>query len=124
MDSLCRQMKSLKQKSQQSDLAPDFELEPCSGPLWEVVAFLEARPKLGPAGRSLYNALTGYRPLSQAQEELLVKVLAKMGCPEALQAIKDELAITIQALADCDQECSQKPAGWHLPGPWGLQNQG
>jgi hypothetical protein len=114
-------MKCLKQKSQQSDLTPDFELEPCSGPLWDAVAFLESR-KLGPAGSSLYNALIGYRPLSQVQEELLVKVLAKMGCPEALQVIKEELAITIQALQSCDQECSQKPADWHLPGPWGLQN--
>jgi hypothetical protein len=49
------------------DQTPDFHLEPCSGPLWEVVAFLEARPKLGPVGRSLYNALTGYRPLTEAQ---------------------------------------------------------
>jgi len=104
VDSLCRQVQSLK-KSQQSDLAPDFELEPCSGPLWDTVAFLEAR-KLGPAGKSLLNALTGYRPLTEAQETLLVKVLAKMGCPEALQAINDELASTLQALAACDRESS------------------
>lgn len=94
---------------------PGFELEPCSGPLWETLAFLEARPKMGPAGRSLYSGLTNHMPLTEAQEELLGKVLAKMGCPEALQAIKEEMASTIQALAACDQECSQKPAGWKLP---------
>lgn len=98
------------------DQTPDFELDPCSGPLWEVVAFLEARPKLGPVGRSLYDVLTGFKPLTEPQEELLQKVLAKMRCPEALQDIKNELAITIQALAACNQECSQKPAGWKLPG--------
>jgi len=54
--------------------------------------------------------------LTEPQEELLQKVLAKMRCPEALQDIKNELAITIQALAACNQECSQKPAGWKLPG--------
>ena len=86
---------------------PDFELVDCSQePLFQVMAFLEAR-KLGPNGRGLYSVLTGTRPLSQAQEELLQKVLAKMGCPEALQAIKDELASTQQALAACDAECSK-----------------
>jgi len=29
-----------------------------------------------------------------------------MGCPEALQAINDELASTLQALAACDIESS------------------
>ncbi len=70
-----------------------------------MVAFLEGR-KLGPAGRSLYDILAGYRPLTEAQEELLQKVLANMGCHDVLQDIKDELAITIQALAACDTECS------------------
>jgi hypothetical protein len=49
---------------------------------------------------------------------LLQKVLAKMGCPEALQDIKDELAITtiqavkdelnvmVQGLAEIDKQCS------------------
>jgi len=88
------------------DTAPDLELVDCSQePLFQVMAFLEAR-KLGPAGKSLLNALTGYRPLTEAQETLLVKVLAKMGCPEALQAINDELASTLQALAACDRESS------------------
>jgi len=122
-DDLKKALERLPQATDDED-GPDFELVDCSQePLFQVMAFLESRPKLGPAGRSLYNALTGHRSLSQAQEELLEKVLAKMGCPEALQAIKAELASTLQALAACDQECSQKPAGWHLPGPWGLQNQ-
>lgn len=118
-------MENLKQqKSQQQSEDPDFELVDVSQePLFQVMAFLEARPKLGPAGRSLYNALTGYRPLTEAQEELLQKVLAKMGHPEWLEPILQEMDSTIQALQSCDQECSQKPAGWHLPGPWGLQNQ-
>jgi hypothetical protein len=75
-------------------------------PLFQVMAFLESRPKLGPAGRSLLNALTGYRPLSQAQEELLEKVLAKMGHPEWLEPILQELESTLQALAACDRESS------------------
>jgi hypothetical protein len=103
---------------------PDFELVDCSQePLFQVMAFLESKPKLGPAGRSLYNALTGYRPLSQPQEELLHKVLAKMQHPEWLEPILQEMDSTISALAACDRECSLKPEGWHLPGPWGLQNQ-
>jgi hypothetical protein len=88
-----------------------------------VISFLEARPKLGPAGRSLYNDITGYRPLTEPQEALLQKLLARMGHPEYMEPILQELASTLQALAACDQECSQKPAGWHLPGPWGIQNQ-
>jgi len=38
------------------------------------------------------------------KEELLVKILVKMGCPEALQAIKEELAGTFQALAASDRD--------------------
>jgi hypothetical protein len=87
------------------DLDPGFELEPCSGPLWDVISFLEGRPKLGPTGRSLLNALTSHRPLTEPQEELLEKVLAKMGGPEDLQDIKKEIDSTIQALAACDTEC-------------------
>lgn len=95
---------------------PDFELDPCSGPIWDVLAFLEARPKLGPAGRSLYSALTGFKPLTEAQEELLVKILAKLQHPEWLEPILQEMDSTLQALAHVDQECSLKPAGWRLPG--------
>lgn len=86
---------------------PDFELEPCSGPLWEVVAFLEARPKLGPAGRSLYSALTGFKPLTEAQEELLIKVLAKLQHSEWLEPILQEMESTLQALAAVDAESSK-----------------
>jgi hypothetical protein len=87
------------------DTGPGFELEPCTGPLWDVVAFLETR-KLGPAGRSLYNALTGYRPLTEAQEALLQKVLAHLGHPEWLEPILEELESTLQCLANCNAECS------------------
>jgi hypothetical protein len=69
------------------------------------VAFLEAR-KLGPAGKSLLNALTGYRPLSEAQETLLQKTLAHLGHPEWLEPILQELESTLQALAACDRESS------------------
>lgn len=104
-DDLKKALERLPQATDED--GPDFELVDCSQePLFQVMAFLEARPKLGPAGRSLYHALTGYKPLTEAQEELLQKVLAKMGCPEALQAIKAELASTLQALAACDAECS------------------
>ena len=125
LDSLCQQMENLKQqKSQQQSEDPGFELVDCSQePLFQVMAFLEARPKLGPAGRSLYSGLTGFKPLTEGQEELLEKVCKKMGHEDWLEPILQELASTLQALAACDQECSQKPAGWHLPGPWGLQNQ-
>lgn len=104
-------MENLKQqKSQQQSDDPGFELDPCSGPIWDVLAFLEAR-KLGPAGRSLYSALTGFKPLTEAQEELLVKILAKLQHPEWLEPILQEMDSTIQALAACDAECSLKPEG-------------
>ena len=117
LDSLCQQMENLKQqKSQQQSEDPDFELVDCSQePLFQVMAFLEVR-KLGPAGMGLLHGLTGHRPLTEAQEALLQKVLAKMGHPGWLEPILQELASTLQALQSCDQECSQKPAGWKLPG--------
>lgn len=103
-DDLKKALERLPQATDED--GPDFELVDCSQePLFQVISFLESR-KLGPAGMSLLTALTGYRPLTEAQEELLQKVLAKMGCPEALQDIKDELASTLQALAACDAECS------------------
>ena len=105
-DDLKKALERLPQATDDED-GPDFELVDCSQePLFQVMAFLEARPKLGPAGRSLYNALTGYRPLTEAQEELLQKVLAKMGHPEWLESILHEMDSTIQALAACDAECS------------------
>ncbi len=101
-DDLKKALKRLPQAT--DDDAPGFELEPCTGPLWDVVAFLEAR-KLGPAGKSLLNALTSYRPLTQAQEALLQKVLAHLGHPEWLEPILEELESTLQALAHCNAEC-------------------
>jgi len=117
-------MENLKQqKSQQQSEDPDFELVDCSQePLFQVLAFLESR-KLGPAGMGLLHGLTGHRPLTEAQEALLQKVCKKMGHEDWMEPILQELDSTLQPLAACDQECSQKPAGWHLPGPWGLQNQ-
>jgi len=102
-DDLKRALERIPQADE--DQTPDFDLEPCSGPLWEVVAFLEAR-KLGPAGRSLLSALTGFKPLTEAQEELLQKVLAKLQHPEWLEPILQELDSTLKALAACDAECS------------------
>ena len=122
-DDLKKALERLPQATDDED-GPDFELVDCSQePLFQVMAFLEARPKLGPAGRSLYDALTGFRPLTEAQEELLMKICQKLDHEDWIEAIHQEMDSTIQALAACDQECSQKPAGWHLPGPWGLQNQ-
>lgn len=121
-DDLKKALKRLPQATDED--GPDFELVDCSQePLFQVMAFLEARPKLGPAGMSLLHGLTGFKPLTEAQEELLEKVCKKMGHEDWMEPILHELASTLQALAACDQECSQKPAGWHLPGPWGLQNQ-
>jgi hypothetical protein len=105
------------------DTGPDFELDPCSGPIWDVQAFLEAR-KLGPAGRSLYSGLSGYQALTEAQEALLQKVCKKMGHEDWLEPILQEIEEYNHALAHVDAECSLKPEGWHLPGPWGLQNHG
>lgn len=113
-DDLKRALERLPQVG--DDTGPDFELDPCSGPIWDVLAFLEARPKLGPAGRSLYSALTGFKPLTEAQEELLVKICQKMGHEDWLEPILHELEATLLALAHVDQECSLKPAGWRLPG--------
>ena len=112
-DDLKKALERLPQADKED--GPDFELDPCSGPIWDVLALLEAR-KLGPAGRSLYSALTGFKPLTETQEKLLVKILAKLQHPEWLEPILQELASTLQALESCDQECSQKPAGWKLPG--------
>lgn len=88
----------------------DFELEPCSGPLWDTVGFLETR-KLGPAGNSLLNALTGYRRLTEAQEDLLQKVLAKMCHLEWQQPIQQELEKSLQALAACNRESRSSALG-------------
>lgn len=99
------------------DTGPDFELVDVSQePLFQVLAFLESRPKLGPAGRSLLQGLCGNRPLTEAQEELLVKICQKLGHEDWIEAILQEMDSTIQALAHVDQECSLKPAGWKLPG--------
>ena len=114
-DDLKKALERLPQATDAED-GPDFELVDCSQePLFQVMAFLEVR-KLGPAGMGLLHGLTGHRPLTEAQEALLQKVLAKMGHPKWLEPILQELASTLQALQSCDQECSQKPAGWKLPG--------
>lgn len=88
------------------DTGPDFELDPCSGPIWDVLAFLEAR-KLGPTGRSLYDALTGFKPLTEAQEELLGKILAKMQHPEWMEPILQEMEVYNHAMAQVDTESSK-----------------
>lgn len=105
LENLCKQVQSLKKSQQQKSDAPDFDLEPCSGPLWDAVDFLEVR-KLGPAGMSLLNALTGHKRLTEPQEGLLQKVLAKMGHPEYMEPILQELESNLQALAACDRESS------------------
>jgi hypothetical protein len=115
LENLCRQVQNLKKSQHQQREVPDFELDPCSGPLWDVLAFLDSR-KLGPTGRSLYDALTGFKPLTEAQEELLQKVLAKLQHPEWLEPILQELDSTIKALTACDAECALKPTGWKSPG--------
>jgi len=104
-DDLKKALERLPQATDDED-GPDFELVDVSQePLFQVMAFLEVR-KLGPAGKSLLNALTGYRPLSEAQETLLQKTLAHLGHPEWLEPILQELKSTLQALAACDRESS------------------
>jgi len=50
------------------------------------VDFLGSR-ELGPAGRSLLDALTGFKPLTESQESLLAKILEKMGHPEWIEPL-------------------------------------
>lgn len=99
--------KRLGRLPQSTEEGSDFKLVDVSGePLHQVVTFLESRPKLGPAGRDLLAAIGGYLPLTEAQETLLLKVLAKMGHPEWLEPVMEEHEITVQALEAVDEECS------------------
>jgi len=70
-----------------------------------VVNYLEARPKLGPAGKDLLQALCGRRPLTMDQAQLLQKVLDKLQHPDWLEAVLAEQKIMGQALNEVDREC-------------------
>jgi len=48
--------------------------------------------ELGPAGTVLYDKIYFSRTLTDNQQQLLEKVLAKMGHPEWLEAILEEIS--------------------------------
>lgn len=70
-----------------------------------MVNYLEARPKLGPAGKDLLAGLCGRRPLTMDQGLLLQKLLDKLCHPDWLEAVLAEQKVLGQALNEVDREC-------------------
>ncbi len=106
MESLTRQLEKLKAQHQKTSEEPDFELVDCSQePYWVVVNYLEARPKLGPAGKDLLAGLCGRRPLTEDQGLLLQKVLDKLQHADWLDSVLAEQKVLGQALNEVDREC-------------------
>lgn len=111
VESIQRQIQKLKDQKHQSESEPDFELVDCSDtPASQVLAFLSTQ-KLGQAGVALYDKIYFSRTLTDSQLQLLEKVLDKMGCPEYLDPILEEISAVEACYAEIDKQCQTSALG-------------
>jgi hypothetical protein len=93
-------------KSQKRSPSDDFVLGGPPSPLFKVLGYLEVI-RLSPALQGMYKALESRtEPLTAPQEELLCRILEKIGHPEWLEPVLQELQAYISAWKKYDEECS------------------
>lgn len=109
--SIQKQLQKLKSQQQKSQQSEDFILVDCSEtPIGQVLSFLSTK-SLGPAGLALADALYLSRPLTDNQLDLLQKVLDKMGHPEYMEVILQEISDLWTALGEVDKLCKTSALG-------------